>query len=79
MNLKQLSWFVELVKSSNFTKAAKNLYIDQSTLSKGIKAMEEDIGVPLIDRGGKRLQAYATGRDFVSTGRRNLNQYLWQA
>lgn len=40
MNLKQLSWFVELVKSGNFTKTAKKLYIDQSTLSKGIKTME---------------------------------------
>ncbi|MGN0290007.1 MAG: LysR family transcriptional regulator [Lachnospiraceae bacterium] len=50
MNLKQLSWFVELVKSGNFTKTAKKLYIDQSTLSKGIKAMEADIGIPLIDR-----------------------------
>ncbi len=50
MNLKQLSWFMELVKSGNFTKAAKKLYIDQSTLSKGIKAMEMDMGVPLVDR-----------------------------
>ncbi|MBO5690539.1 MAG: LysR family transcriptional regulator, partial [Spirochaetaceae bacterium] len=50
MNLKHLSWFIELAKVKHFTKTAQKLYMDQSTLSKGIRALEEDLGVPLIDR-----------------------------
>lgn len=72
MNLKQLSWFVELVKSGNFTKTAKKLYIDQSTLSKGIKAMEKDIGVPLIDRTANCFRLTPQGEVLYELGGETL-------
>lgn len=72
MNLKQLSWFVELVKNGNFTKAAKKLYIDQSTLSKGIKAMEADIGVPLVDRAANGFRLTPQGEILYRMGGETL-------
>ncbi|MDD6058120.1 MAG: LysR family transcriptional regulator [Clostridiales bacterium] len=68
MNLKQLSWFVELVKSSNFSKTAKKLYIDQSTLSKGIKALETGMGVPLIDRTANSFRLTPQGETLYRLG-----------
>ena len=50
MTLKQLTYFLEIAKMKNFTKAAANLYISQSALSKTVKAMESELGVNLIDR-----------------------------
>ncbi|MBQ9990684.1 MAG: LysR family transcriptional regulator [Lachnospiraceae bacterium] len=72
MNLKQLSWFVELVKSGNFTKAAKKMYIDQSTLSKGIKAMEKDMGIPLIDRTANCFRLTPEGEILYQLGGETL-------
>lgn len=73
MNLKQLSWFVELVKSASFTKAAKKLYIDQSTLSKGIKLMERDMGVTLIDRTANSFRLTPEGEILYELGGQTLN------
>lgn len=80
MNLKHLSWFVELTKTRHFTRTAQKLHMDQSTLSKGIKALEDDLGVPLIDRtaNGFRLTShgevlYKLGSDTLARVEDSLN------
>ena len=50
MTIKQLTYFLEIARMKNFTKAAANLYISQSALSKTVKMMESELGVQLIDR-----------------------------
>lgn len=50
MTIKQLTYFLEIAKMKNFTKAAENLYISQSALSKTVKTIESELGVQLIDR-----------------------------
>ncbi len=42
--------FAVLAETSNFWEASERLYINQSTLSKHIKAMEKELGVPLFHR-----------------------------
>ncbi|MDW7674656.1 MAG: selenium metabolism-associated LysR family transcriptional regulator [Bacillota bacterium] len=69
MNLKQLETFVTVVESKSFTKAAKKLFITQPAVSFQIKALEEELGIKLLDRleqeicltdGGKILFEEAT-------------------
>lgn len=57
MNSMQINCFLEAARSLNFTFAASTLYITQSTLSKNIIALEQELDVQLFfrDRRGIRL------------------------
>lgn len=74
MNLKHLSWFIELAKVKHFTKTAQKLYMDQSTLSKGIRALEDDLGVPLIDRTANVFRLTSHGEVLFTLGSETLEK-----
>lgn len=50
MEWQQLEYFQTLAKVKNFTKAAEELAITQSALSRSIAKLEEELGAPLFDR-----------------------------
>ena len=54
MELTPLKYFVKLADVLSFTEASKELFITQSTLSLSIKQLEEELGVTLFDRIGKK-------------------------
>lgn len=74
MNLKHLSWFIELAKNKHFTKTAQKLYMDQSTLSKGIRALEDDLGVSLIDRTANVFRLTSHGEVLYKLGGETLEK-----
>ena len=79
MTLKQLTYFLEIAKMRNFTKAAANLYISQSALSKTVKAMESELGVQLIDRTVNHFKLTPEGEIFYQMGLiaiKNINSEL---
>ena len=79
MTLKQLTYFLEIAKMRNFTKAAANLYISQSALSKTVKAMECELGVQLIDRTVNHFKLTPEGEIFYQKGLiaiKNINSEL---
>lgn len=49
MDIRVLKYFVQVAKDHNFTRAAEHLYISQPALSKMIKKLESELGVPLFD------------------------------
>lgn len=57
MELRQLYYFVALADTLSFSRAAESLYVSQSALSKQIAGLEEELGVSLVSRGGKRSLA----------------------
>jgi DNA-binding transcriptional LysR family regulator len=61
MELRTLRVFVEVVRQGGFTQAAKKVFATQSTVSKAIKHLEDEIGVPLLDRIGHRSNLTAAG------------------
>jgi DNA-binding transcriptional LysR family regulator len=61
MELRTLRAFVEVVRQGGFTQAAKKVFATQSTVSKAIKHLEDEIGVPLLDRIGHRSKLTAAG------------------
>lgn len=69
MNMRQLEYFISVATNLNFTKAAKQLYISQSTLSEQIAELEKLIGVKLFLRNSRSVQLTAAGCAFLKEAR----------
>ncbi|MFB8374321.1 LysR family transcriptional regulator [Paenibacillus taichungensis] len=65
MELLQLRYFLTLARCEHVTEAAGKLHVTQSSLSKTIQRLEDDLGVPLFDRLGKKLRLNEFGRTFL--------------
>ncbi|UVO30564.1 LysR family transcriptional regulator [Bradyrhizobium arachidis] len=61
MDLRKLRAFVEVVRQGGFSKAGKVVFATQSTVSKAVRQLEGEIGVPLLDRIGHRSKLTAAG------------------
>lgn len=61
MEIRTLRAFVEVVRQGGFSRAAKTVFATQSAVSKAIKQLEEEIGVPLLDRLGHKSKLTAAG------------------
>ncbi|TDF91036.1 LysR family transcriptional regulator [Paenibacillus piri] len=62
MDIHQLQCVIEIVRCGSFTKAAATLHITQPTISKTIKNLEEELGVELFFRKGKKFELTDAGR-----------------
>ena len=62
MEISYLREFVVLAQTGNFLEAADTLYIAQSTLSKHIKKIESELGVPLFDRTTRKVSISKYGQ-----------------
>jgi DNA-binding transcriptional LysR family regulator len=61
MEFRTLRAFVEVVRQGGFSQAAKTVFATQSTVSKAVKQLEDEIGAPLLDRNGHRSTPTAVG------------------
>src|SRR3984893_5996168 len=61
LDLRRLGIFVQVVKQGGFSKAAKVVFATQPTVSKAVKQLESEIGVPLLNRIGHRSELTAAG------------------
>ena len=55
MELRLLRYFLTVAKEQSFTKAAEQLHITQPTLSRQMAAFEEELGITLFIRNGKKI------------------------
>lgn len=62
MNFRNLQYFLTVAEERNITHAAKKLYISQQSLSGHIAKLEEELGVPLFERGQELTLTYAGER-----------------
>lgn len=74
MELRQLKYFVRAAERLNFTKAADDLCITQSTLSHQIKELENTLNVLLFDRIGKRVKLTEAGEIMLPYARKTIHQ-----
>jgi len=61
MELRHLEYFMVLCDELHFTRASERLGITQPTLSHQIKALEDEIGINLFDRNGKKISITEAG------------------
>ena len=64
MELRQLTTFVRVAQFQSFSKAAASLGYSQSAVTVQIRLLEEELGVRLFDRMGKRVSLTGQGRIF---------------
>lgn len=76
LSLRQLRYFLEVAQLHSFTRAAEVLHIAQSALSRQIRLLEDELGVPLFnryDRGVTLTEAGERMRDRVTVLLKDLD------
>jgi len=66
MDIRHLQCIIEIVRSGSFTKAAEALHLTQPTISKIIKNVEEELGVMLFVRDGRKVELTDAGHVIYS-------------
>ena len=51
MDIRQLQYLVALAREKHFTRAAQACHVTQPTLSGRIRQLEQELGVPIVERG----------------------------
>ena len=67
MKLTQLEYFCVAARYHNITKAAKELFVTQPSISNAIKALEEEFGVNLFFRNNNKLTLTPEGEIFYKS------------
>ncbi len=55
MDIRQLNYLVALAREKHFTRAAEACNITQPTLSARIRQLEDELGVPIVERGQRYI------------------------
>jgi len=75
ITLRQLRTFEAVARLSSFTAAAKEMHVSQPTVSKQIKVLHEEIGLPLIEQVGKKVFLTEAGEELYATCAEWLNTW----
>jgi DNA-binding transcriptional LysR family regulator len=70
MDIRQLRYFLEIIRQNSFSKAAQTIHISQPTLSKVIRTMEEELNMPLFERSTRRVRLTDAGELLARHARR---------
>ena len=78
MEVRQLNTLIRAAQFQSFSKAAESLGYSQSAVTVQIKALEEELGVRLFDRMGKRVILTFSSKDLstLSMGIHILNELM---
>lgn len=62
MDLRQLSYFLEVANHGSFSKASEAIHLSQPTLSKMVKNLEDELGVVLFNRSTRKVELTDAGK-----------------
>lgn len=75
MKIRQIEYFLEVEKTLNITKAAQNMYVSQTAVTKQLQLLEEELGFALFSRENKRMQLTNGGVFFKKEATQLMDQY----
>lgn len=64
MELRQLRYFLSVAETEHLTQSAQALFVTQSTLSHGLRQLEQELGCTLFERIGRGLRLSQAGLAF---------------
>src|SRR6185437_3183808 len=80
MELNHLKYFYFVAKNQGFTKARRDLHVEQPSISRAVLALEEELGVTLFEREKRSVRLTKVGReifhlcDEIFTGTENIRR-----
>jgi len=74
LELKDLRCFIAVTEAGGFRSAARRLGLEQSIVSRRLAALEDEIGVSLVERSRSGVRLTAAGRRFLDQVRLSLSQ-----
>ena len=74
MNLQSLRYIIAIEQFGSINKAAQNLYVSQSSLSRAIHEIESQIGISLFQRTNKGVIPTYDGKQFMEKAQSILQQ-----
>lgn len=62
--LRQIKYFQSVVRNNSFPEADEECHISQSAISQQIKALQNELGVPLLERHKQKIVLTLAGEHF---------------
>ena len=75
MDIRHLTYFIEVAHHRSFTKAAQALHITQPSISKMIKLLEEELDVILFYRSAKQIELTDAGKALLHQSEKIVNSF----
>lgn len=74
VDLTYLKYFYSVATEGGFTSASKTLGVQQPSVTRGVKNLEEQLGVILFERSGKKVSLTVSGREVFESCERIFNE-----
>jgi len=75
ISLRQLRVFEAVARLSSFTRAAEEMHLTQPAVSMQVRQLEDEVGLPLFEKIGKRISLTEAGHELFHYSR-NINRSL---
>lgn len=79
MLVQRLRYLIALARERHFARAANACRVTQPTLSEGIKHLEDELGVPIVERGQRYRGLTQEGERVLAWAHRIIADYDWMA
>lgn len=74
MNFVHLKYAITVAETGSISKAAEKLYVAQPNVSRGIKELEQELGITIFERNSKGIVITPDGERLISYGKKLIHQ-----